>query len=505
MIRQDFNRIDAKRRSNLDPKKKQFAQPAFQHHDYQHRLNFYVLPPTAEITLEEFEEWAINRLKVLSELESCTFRNRTPDETASYMAPILSKYLALHSNSSRSSMLQEERKQDHYSHFILRLAFSSTEDLRRRFSRLESMLFRLRWKEDDARERREFVDSLDLRWEKVGDEEKRELASELAAVTYKTRQSDDDGWFKVEWEQVPELVESRRVLLKRGVAYVPAREQMSLVMAEFTRRLDAAMELTARALPRLDEDDRLTPILKHLSASFISPASTYDSNSALPGTLQPHANNIPQLAQHFPACMGQLQTRLARDHHLKHFARLQYTLFLKGIGLSLQDCIVFWRRSFSLMTDEKFEKEYKYNIRHVYGDVGGDSNRRGKGYSAYSCQKILTEPLPSAGQAHGCPYRTFSIDNLLESLRSMGVHDREVLKTIREDVGRQRYHIACNRVFEYQHKAELDGKPGQEIPGLKETIVHPNDYFKKSFLLKHWGDKEVREGADAGGPLKMEE
>lgn len=63
MIRQDFARVDSKRRSYLDPKKKQFAQPLFKHQDYQHRLNFYVLPPTAEISLEEFEEWAINRLK----------------------------------------------------------------------------------------------------------------------------------------------------------------------------------------------------------------------------------------------------------------------------------------------------------------------------------------------------------------------------------------------------------------------------------------------------------
>lgn len=180
---------------------------------------------------------------VLSELESCTFRNRTPEETASHMAPILAKYLPLHSNSSRSSLLQEERKRDHYSHFILRLAFSSTEDLRRRFSRLESMLFRIRWREDDARERRDFVESLDLHWEKVGEEERRELASELATLMPKARLNEDEGWFKVAWEQVPELVESRRVLLKRGVAYVPGREQMSLVMAEFSRRLDAAMEV----------------------------------------------------------------------------------------------------------------------------------------------------------------------------------------------------------------------------------------------------------------------
>src|SRR5215469_10989166 len=63
MIRSDHARIDAKRRSALDPKKRQFAQPIFQHHDYKHRLNFYTLPPTEQITLEEFEEWAISRLK----------------------------------------------------------------------------------------------------------------------------------------------------------------------------------------------------------------------------------------------------------------------------------------------------------------------------------------------------------------------------------------------------------------------------------------------------------
>lgn len=37
----------------------------------------------------------------------------------------------------------------------------------------------------------------------------------------------------------------------------------------------------------------------------------------------------------------------------------------------------------------------------------------------------------------------------------MGVNDKELLKGVREDVGRQRYHIACNRVFEAAHKNEL--------------------------------------------------
>ena len=63
MIRQDFHRIDPKRRTTIDHKKKQFATPIFKQQDYPHRLNFYEVPPTAEITLEEFEQWAIDRLK----------------------------------------------------------------------------------------------------------------------------------------------------------------------------------------------------------------------------------------------------------------------------------------------------------------------------------------------------------------------------------------------------------------------------------------------------------
>lgn len=63
MIRQDFRRIDPKRRATLDHKKKQFATPVFKQQDYPHRLNFYEVPPTDEITLEQFEQWAIDRLK----------------------------------------------------------------------------------------------------------------------------------------------------------------------------------------------------------------------------------------------------------------------------------------------------------------------------------------------------------------------------------------------------------------------------------------------------------
>lgn len=65
MIRQDASRIAPKRRAVLDHRKKQFSTPQYQEHTYPHRLNFYTLPPTADITLEQFEQWAIDRLRGL--------------------------------------------------------------------------------------------------------------------------------------------------------------------------------------------------------------------------------------------------------------------------------------------------------------------------------------------------------------------------------------------------------------------------------------------------------
>lgn len=63
MMRQDAQRIDAKRRAVLGHKKSQFSTPAYKQQEYPHRLNFYEIPPTEEITLEQFEQWAIDRLK----------------------------------------------------------------------------------------------------------------------------------------------------------------------------------------------------------------------------------------------------------------------------------------------------------------------------------------------------------------------------------------------------------------------------------------------------------
>jgi DNA primase large subunit len=91
-----------------------------------------------------------------------------------------------------------------------------------------------------------FVESLSLDWEVVTEDEKREFGEELkAAGGGYPKRIEEENYFKVDWERVPELVESRRVFLRGGRAYVPGREQVSMVVAEFAAKLDKALEVSS--------------------------------------------------------------------------------------------------------------------------------------------------------------------------------------------------------------------------------------------------------------------
>jgi len=53
----------------------------------------------------------------------------------------------------------------------------------------------------------------------------------------------------------------------------------------------------------------------------------------------------------FPLCMQQLHSSLRLHHHLRHYGRLQYGLFLKGIGMSLEEALRFWKSEFTRIMD----------------------------------------------------------------------------------------------------------------------------------------------------------
>ncbi|SAM03565.1 hypothetical protein [Absidia glauca] len=180
--------------------------------------------------------------------------------------------------------------------------------------------------------------------------------------------------------------------------------------------------------------------------------------------------------QHGPLCMRSLQGALKRDKHLKHQGRMQYGLFLKAIGLPVEEALLFWRLAFSNKTDEQFQKEYAYNIRHNYGLEG-----KRVSYDSFSCGKIIKGGAPSSGETHGCPFRHYSAGNLEATLYKDNIstnHVNEIMNLIQGS----HYQLACTKYFEVTH-------PDHD---KIDVIEHPNVYYELS--LNDSDDKKKTDG-----------
>ncbi|RUS16956.1 DNA primase large subunit [Endogone sp. FLAS-F59071] len=449
--------------------------------NYPFRLNFYLEPPSNEISVEEFETFALDRLQVLKALESATIRNKPPAEVKQLLDKACHDYLPLDSNARNK---QEQRRKDHVSHFILRLAYCRSEELRSWFLRQECALFRHRFEIEATNDKQAFLGSLNFSWSIVSPAHKQEILEELercsgwaercsgwAPSMQSVKQTvEKEIFFEVDFERVPDLVSRRAVYLRRGKAYVPMSEQISLVIEEFRKHLAKALEVTARALPRMDEDQRLLPVLTNINKQCMD--NTYNSGGkGIAGKIG--ADDVDSLVHHFPPCMRHLHTQLREDKHLRHGGRMQYGLFLKGIGLTMDEALVFWRKAFSKITDDAFAKSYAYNVRHNYGQEGKRTD-----YTPYSCSKIIMSNAPSTGDHHGCPFRHFSAQNTEQMLLRYRVAPAAV-REVMELVQGKHYQIACTKFFELTRPKE--GVEGEGNPAQVENISHPNKFFEMSF------------------------
>ena len=55
----------------------------------------------------------------------------------------------------------------------------------------------------------------------------------------------------------------------------------------------------------------------------------------------------------FPICMRFMHEGLRSEHHLKYFSRMQYGLFIKAAGLTLEEAVQVWQ-PFYLISPKKY-------------------------------------------------------------------------------------------------------------------------------------------------------
>ena len=288
-------------------------------------------------------------------------------------------------------------------------------------------------------------------------EEEKKLRGDGAAPSFETT-----AYFKVPFLQAAELIRGRRVLLRGGAAYVPRKSTVAIIANRFSAYLKHALVVANKALPALLADERLEPILKSMATAYTGPE--YGAKKGAAGEVRPES--IDELSgTTFALCMQNLQETLKGASHLKHWGRQQYGLFLKGIGLSLEDALFFWQKHFTRkMSPEEFLKKYAYNIRHNYGKEGKRAD-----YTPFSCTRIIMGNAPGPDDAHGCPFRHWDAGRL------RAVLDRQKVPPTAADeiMGKVRshdYQVACRLHFEARFAGADSGAIGN----------HPNAYFEQA-------------------------
>ena len=344
-------------------------------------IGFYKDPPDGIIGLEKLEEMSLQRLKLLKQIEMkyiyiyIYILCRT-DSMTGKKETILKDIKSLWSQhklniTGTSTEKISNGKRDQISHFILRLAFCRTEDQRRWFLNMESKLFKYRLQDEvnnfSTNVISELMKDCNLSYTKATESEKHKFASELQACS---RIYDKDTiLYKVPFEEASNLLSFRRFFIYRGSMFVPESELVSIMGGNFKSSLIQTLVQTSKYLPQIMEDQRMSNLL--LSLGNAKAEQSLDLFNNKPGE-KINLQDIDRMAQEsFPPCMLLLNRALRSAHHLKHYGRLQYGLFLKGLGLTLDEAIHFWRNEFIRKVGaEKFDKEYLYNIRHYYGKEG---------------------------------------------------------------------------------------------------------------------------------------
>lgn len=399
-------------------------------------LSFYLHRPPDGITLRELEDASLKRMQLLRALElpledkgtEAQFNVMLADKNAGLF------YAPSQVVQGEERMRGEERvhMKDEASHYLVKLACCATSEMAKWFVRLETQLLMRRLESYLATPT--------------------EINNFLRTTLGLYYTESPEGFYRVPLAQCTHLLLPHNLHPVKGFVNVPITLVAKLVGKMFEELLEYSVENVQGNLPLLEEDDRLEALVRKLR----NPGSTSISRPAEAKAKLP-LEQVDAASRHFPPCMKVLYQYLRKEHHLKHYGRLQFTLFLKTVGMPFEDAIKFWKGEFcQKITPDKFHKDYEYNIRHSYGKVGKMVD-----YTSQGCSKLVHMPQPSAQEHHGCPFRHMGKDDLAKVLLSYGLNPLELNPILEKAELHQQ--VACIRLFKTVHK--MTGDAGTEHVG----------------------------------------
>ncbi|XP_063368500.1 DNA primase large subunit-like [Cydia amplana] len=249
---------------------------------------------------------------------------------------------------------------------------------------------------------------------------------------------------ELNFKQCLMFVASRQVEMKQGMAKLPCGKWLQYLLSLFNTNLRYRISQTD--VTPLRSDPRITDMLNKIRKDLI-PFMSSNTEVLL-------SRNVDSSTKFFPPCMLNLHRNLRARHRLSHTQRFFYSLFLKDIGMPVEEAIDFWRNEYKLNPNgthvcchswEKDEKKYLYGIRHMYGLEGGRKN-----YTSVNCQRI--QGSDNACSEGGCPFK-FDYQQMVKLLP--GCPDN-VLSQINEFKRKRQYNAACRTYLQSSLNTDCD-------------------------------------------------
>jgi DNA primase large subunit len=185
----------------------------------------------------------------------------------------------------------------------------------------------------------------------------------------------------------------------------------------------------------------------------------------------------------FPECLKELISILTEKGHLGHGERLQLGLFLKKLGMPMEEQKHFWYQKAVDnigMTFEEFDSKVGYTIDHLYGKAGS-----GTDYEAPKCETIIT--------SYYCTFAQKGADELMKRIhgefegKDKPTNFDQILEDLMEHVINNKPQLACAKLFELRY-----GKRARKIR-------HPISYtLYAAKVLKEKKEKETEEKKNPG-------
>lgn len=216
--------------------------------EYPHVLQLYLKAPDGNCSLDEFEGFAFERLKVLRILEQAKLMGHklfSPEWKTAVIGYLKRDHLRKYANLIQSNGANESdvdlamRREDHISHFTLRLCYSRSAEERSWFIAREVELFKLRFSYLNSQGLKNFIKAYNLSYTPISQEAKDDIKDQLVKSTYGLNHADIEhsDFYKVAFDEVPNLISKRMVFLKKGYAYIPSTELVSCLISQYRTNL----------------------------------------------------------------------------------------------------------------------------------------------------------------------------------------------------------------------------------------------------------------------------